>query len=74
MPPAAIPPHCTPEQYLALERQANYKSEYINGRIIAMAGASRWHNLIASNLCREVSQQLRGRPCEAYISDMRVRL
>ncbi len=64
----------TPEEYLILERKANYRSEYVNGQIIAMSGASRAHNLIASNFCREVSQQLRGRPCEAYISDMRVKV
>ncbi|ETX04060.1 MAG: hypothetical protein ETSY2_31015 [Candidatus Entotheonella gemina] len=71
---AAVQPRYTSDQYLALERKADYKSEYINGHIVAMAGASRQHNLIASNLCREVSQQLRGRPCEAYISDMRVKV
>src|SRR6266487_5535716 len=64
----------TPEEYLALERKADYKSEYVNGQIIAMAGASRSHNLIAGNLYRELGQQLRGRPCEAYISDMRVKV
>jgi Uma2 family endonuclease len=46
----------------------------MDGQIMAMAGASRMHNLIAGNLYREVSQQLRGRPCEAYISDMRVKV
>lgn len=66
--------HYRPEEYLALERRADYKSEYVNGQIIAMAGASRQHNLIAGNLYREISQQLRGRPCEAYISDMRVKV
>lgn len=70
----AVQQRYTPEQYLALERRAVYKSEYINGHIMAMAGASRQHNLIAGNLYREVSQQLRGRPCEAYISDMRVKV
>ncbi len=70
----AVQPRYTPEQYLALDRKADYKSEYINGHVIAMAGASRRHNLIAGNLYREVSQQLRGRPCEAYISDMRVKV
>ena len=69
---AALQPRYTPEQYLALERKADSKSEYINGHIIGMAGASRLHNLIAGNFYREVSQQLRGRPCEAYIGDMRV--
>ena len=74
MPSVAMQPRYTPEEYLALERKADYKSEYVNGQVIAMAGASRSHNLIAGNLYREVSQQLRGRPCEAYISDMRVKV
>jgi Uma2 family endonuclease len=74
MPSIAVQAHYTPEQYLILERKAEYKSEYINGQILAMAGASRAHNLIAGNLYREISQQLRGRPCEAYISDMRVKV
>lgn len=64
----------TPEQYLALEREAEYKSEYINGQIFAMSGASREHDLIAVNLIRELSSQLRGRPCELHISDMRVKV
>ncbi len=74
MPSVVTQPRYTPEEYLALERKADYKSEYVNGQIIAMAGASRQHNLIAGNLYREVSQQVRGRPCEAYISDMRVKV
>ncbi|MDQ7784954.1 MAG: Uma2 family endonuclease [Desulfomonilaceae bacterium] len=65
---------CSPEQYLALERQAEYKSEFVNGMIIAMAGASRSHSLIVVNLSREVSRQLLGRPCETYSSDMRVKV
>jgi Uma2 family endonuclease len=74
MPSAARQPHYTPEEYLALERKAGCKNEYINGQVLAMAGASRMHNLIAGNFYRETSQQLRGRPCEAYISDMRVKV
>ncbi|MGE3540195.1 MAG: Uma2 family endonuclease [Candidatus Tectimicrobiota bacterium] len=62
----------TQQEYLALERRADWKSEYVNGQIMAMAGASRQHNLIAGNFYREVSQQLRGRPCDAHISDIRV--
>ena len=41
------------EQYLAIERKAERKSEYINGRIFAIAGASRQHNQITFNIYRE---------------------
>ena len=64
----------TPEEYLAVERKAEYKSEYIDGVMVGMTGASRRHNLIAANITREIGQQLRERPCEGYISDMRVRV
>lgn len=64
----------TPEEYLALERQAQCKSEYYAGEIFAMAGASRWHNLIVTNVVREISLQLKGRPCTTYPSDMRVKV
>lgn len=66
--------YITPEEYLAIERAAEYKSEYISGEIVAMTVASREHNLIIFNLTREISQQLKGRPCEGYSNDMRVRV
>jgi Uma2 family endonuclease len=69
---AALITRYTPEQYLALERKADYKSEYFNGFITAMAGASREHNLIASNLNRMLGNQLANRRCEVYVSDLRV--
>ncbi len=62
----------TPEQYLALERAAEYKSELVNGEIYAMSGASRKHNLVSANLLGEIRAQLKGKPCETYGSDMRV--
>ena len=64
----------TPEEYLALERESPFKSEYYRGEIFAMSGASREHNLIAGNFHRSISTQLLDRPCEAYMSDMRVRV
>jgi Uma2 family endonuclease len=66
--------YLTPEEYLALERKAEYKNEYVDGEIVAMTGASRKHNLIVINLAREISQQLKDRPCETYSGDMRVRI
>jgi Uma2 family endonuclease len=69
---AAQIPRYTPAEYLALERKAEFKSEYYKGYITAMAGASREHNVIAGNLFRKIGNQLEGRPCESYINDMRV--
>ncbi|MDT4956069.1 MAG: hypothetical protein QOJ02_4207 [Acidobacteriota bacterium] len=66
--------HYTPEEYLALERQAEYKSEYFNGEIFAMTGASRKHNLVAGNVFASLHGQLKKRPCEIYPSDMRVKV
>jgi Uma2 family endonuclease len=66
--------YLTPEEYLAVERQNEYKSEYMDGEMVAMVGASRRHNIIGVNITRELSHQLRGRPCETYANDMRVRI
>ncbi len=61
------------EEYLALERAAEYKSEYADGLIYAMTGVSWEHSLIASNLSRILGNQLLDRPCEIHIADMRVK-
>jgi Uma2 family endonuclease len=65
-------PRFTPEQYLFLERKAEYKSEFDNGIIEAMSGATREHNLITGNVSRAIGNQFNGRPCEVYTGDMRV--
>ncbi|MCC7492678.1 MAG: Uma2 family endonuclease [Fimbriimonadaceae bacterium] len=62
----------TPAEYLAAERAAERKSEYWDGQIVAMAGATRAHSQIAMNLGWRLSAQLEGRRCEAYPSDLRV--
>jgi len=62
----------TPEQYLEIERKAEYKSEYYRGEMFAMAGARLAHNLLLAHLLRDIGQQLRGKPCEICPSDMRV--
>ena len=69
---AAKQTYTTPEEYLARERLAETKSEYYDGQIYAMSGATRPHNLVAGNLFAEINVQLRGRPCEVYSNDMRV--
>jgi Uma2 family endonuclease len=67
-------PRYTPEEYLAMEREADLKSEYIDGYIVAVAGASEAHNLIVTNSVRELSIQLKGLDCRVYSNDMRVDL
>jgi Uma2 family endonuclease len=62
----------TPEQYLEIERAAEFKSEYYQGEMFAMAGAVRGHNLIVMNAAGLIWGQLRKRPCEAYSNDMRI--
>jgi Uma2 family endonuclease len=62
----------TSEEYLALERKAEQKSEYYEGELFAFAGASLRHNLIAGNVLATVHNQLRGGPCSAFTSDMRI--
>jgi len=62
------------EVYLEMERKAETKSEYINGCVLAMAGASRRHNQIVFNLARIIGNQLKNRPCAAYVGDMRVKV
>lgn len=62
----------TPEQYLEIERKAEYKSEYYRGEMFAMSGARLAHNLLLAHLLRDLGRQLRGTPCEICPSDMRV--
>ena len=62
----------TPEEYLAMEETADYKSEYFQGEIFAMAGGSFNHNLIVSNVHGELRNTLRGKPCNVLMSDMRL--
>lgn len=64
----------SPHEYLELERQAEYKSEYVNGEIFAMSGASEEHNLIVMNVAAALHTQFLGRPCKVYASDMRVKV
>jgi Uma2 family endonuclease len=69
-----IKPRLTPEDYLAIERSAEYKSEYFDGEIFAMTGASRAHNTLVANTVIELGGQLKKRPCKLYVNDMRVKV
>ena len=71
---AAVQSHRTPEEYLAFERKATIKSEYLNGQMYAMSGATREHNLVCGNVFVALHLQLQERTCEIYSSDMRVKV
>ena len=72
----ALQPHSllTPQEYLAFERQAEQKHEFLNGEIFAMVGASENHNLIVMNTGAELHRQLKKSPCKIYSNDMRVKV
>jgi len=62
----------TPEEYLRMERDTEWKSEYIDGEMFAMSGASPDHVLIATNIAGELRVRLRGGPSTVYTADLRV--
>jgi Uma2 family endonuclease len=64
----------TPEEYLALERHAEFKTEYLNGRIIAMTGASPEHADIVLNIGSDLRSRLRSRGCRVFVNDVRAKV
>lgn len=64
----------TTQEYLAIEREAAFHSELLDGEIVAMTSASREHNVIAVNIGGELRNHFADEDCESYISDMRVRI
>lgn len=62
----------TPEEYLAIEETAEYKSEYIDGQIISMGGGTANHNRIAGNLYAVMNFAFRQKEYEVFNSDMRL--
>jgi Uma2 family endonuclease len=62
----------TPEEYLAHEERAEYKSEYYDGDIRMMAGGTREHSTIAVNVVVALGNAMKNRPCTVLNSDMRL--
>jgi Uma2 family endonuclease len=67
-------PRLTPEEYLAIEREAEFKSELVDGEMFALAGASEPHGLITTNLVAALVPRLRPRGCRVYANDLRLRV
>ena len=66
--------YLTPKEYLAFERKATTKHEYLNGQIVAMSGASFAHNFITVNIATSLNVQLMEGECRVATSDMRVKV
>jgi len=65
-------PTLSEQEYLDLERAAEFRSEYWFGTVLAMAGGSERHSLISVSLSSELRQHLKHRGCRVYSSDMRL--
>ncbi len=65
-------PRLSREEYLRAERRAQSKSEFHDGEVFALAGASFPHNLIVANVIARLGGQLRGKPCIAVPTDLRL--
>ncbi len=61
-----------PDQYLELERAAEERHEYLDGQIYLMSGGSPKHNTICVNVIRDLSNQLKGKSCQVFESNMKV--
>lgn len=61
-----------PEEYLRIERAAEFKSEYFAGEMFAMAGGSPNHSLLKANIVGSLQSRLKGKLCTVYDSDLRV--
>ena len=61
-------------EYLAGEKKAETKHEYIDGEVFAMAGASASHNRLSLNMARQFGNHLEDKPCQPYMSDMKVKV
>jgi Uma2 family endonuclease len=72
--PQTKPEMMTEEDYLSYERQAKQRNEFYNGECFAMAGASRWHNILSGRIFSALFRHLDGKSCTPYMADMRLYL
>jgi len=64
----------TEEEYLALDRAAEFRNEFLDGEIFGMSGGSMPHSRLQTNIIAALYTPLRDRGCEAFGSDCRVRV
>lgn len=69
----AVPQSMSESEYLALDRQSDIRHEYVDGHVLAMSGASWYHNLICTNISSRLNGLLKDKPCYVLASDMRIK-
>ena len=62
----------TEDEYLTSERQQEEKHEWYQGECFAMAGGTRWHNLLSTRIISALTQHLDGKSCTPYMADFRL--
>ena len=67
-------PRLTLEEYLAIERAAENKSEFVDGEMYALSGATFAHTVITMNLAAGLHARLRNKPCTVHSADLKVRV
>lgn len=66
--------YLSPEEYIELERHSDIKHEYIDGKIYAITGGTKAHNIISLNLAMILKEQLTGSNCQIFMSDIKVNI
>jgi Uma2 family endonuclease len=62
------------DEYVRMEEMSAIRHEWLDGAVWAMAGGTPEHSAVAVNVCTLLSNQLRGKPCRVFSSDLRVRV
>jgi|GEM_PF-2289852 len=62
------------DEYQKFDTASAFRLEYVNGQIYAMAGSSDNHNRISLNVAAELRQALKGKKCEPFATDMKLRI
>jgi Uma2 family endonuclease len=71
----AAPQHrYTPEEYVELEDNSEFKFEFFDGEVFAMAGSTPEHSLISGNLIAHLHNALAPRGCSVFTSDLRLKV
>jgi Uma2 family endonuclease len=67
-------PRLTPEEFLAAERAAEFRSEYVNGEVFAMSGGTDVHCMLATSMTHILMGSLEDGPCNVFGGNLMVEI